>query len=375
MRTNVFLDRSRIKDRQGCPTYRYLHYDKKLPDNPEASGLQKPIPARHFGVGLVVHKGLEILLKTGDIGKATGEEVDALLFEYFPYDNDRKEAEYLCKGLIYGWYRERYPAIMRDYHILETEKTYQWQIAEDAQYLYYYNFRVDALLERKDDARITILDFKTSKKCDDEWARMFEHDLQPILYTTAIDELLGVDCLGMLFEGLVKGETRIDTAKSSPFHGQWIQYSPLCYGYKTDNGYQLDYLKGAEKIRVSDHFSVEEWYDHFVIPQLNTSLFVHVPPIKPTPIVAQNIIQSIIFAETTYHSTLSRINQIASDYPTLLPYIEAREIEKNTSHCWKYGKEYQCQFYDICWTQGVSEDPLSHGYIPRVHNHAEEVNS
>lgn len=373
MRIDVFLDRSRIKDRQSCPTYRYLHYDKKLPQAPETSGIQKPIPPKHFGVGLIVHKGLEILLKTGDVKKATGEEVDALLLEYFPSPLERQEMEYLCKGLIYGWFIERFPAIIRDYNILNTEQTYQWKIAEDSTHTYYYNFRVDALLERKDDGRIAILDFKTSKKCDDEWARMFEHDLQPILYTAAIDALLGTDCLGMIFEGLTKGEARIDTAKSSPFYGDWIQYSPLCYGYKTSNGFQLDYAKGAEKIRVWDYFTVEDWYDKFVLPQLNTSLFAHVPPLKPAPIIAQNVVQSIIFAETTYHNTLSRIDAIRQNYPELLPYIEARELEKHTSHCYKYGKDYACQFYDICWTQGVSDDPLSHGYIPRVQNHAEEV--
>lgn len=376
MNTPVFIDRSRIKARQDCPTYRYYHYHKKLPDDPNIVGLQKPLPARHFAIGLIVHKGLETLLKTGDIREANGKDVDALLLEYFPNsETERREVEYLCKGLIYGWYKERYDAIIRDYEVLECEKTYQWPILQQNGKTYFYNFRVDVLLKRRDDGRIAILDFKTAKKCDDEWMRMFEHDLQPILYTRAIDELLEIDCLGMIFEGLVKGSTRVDTAKSSPFYGSFIQYSPLCYGYKTPNGFQLEYVKGAEKIFVGDYFTVEDWYDKVVQYQLNEPLFVHIPPVKPAPIISQNVINSIIFSETNFQRHIDDIDEITQNAPELLSYYETSRIEKHTSNCIKYGSEYQCPFYDICWTQGVADDPLAHGYIPRVQNHLEEVNS
>lgn len=370
----VFLDRSRIKSRQECPTYRYLHYHKRIEDNPEVIGLQRPLPATHYGVGLIVHKGLEILLLTGDIKKAMGSDVDALLYEYFPNNTHlRDEMTYLCKGLIYGWWKERYEAICRDYDILDVEKTFQWPIHSDGRHEYLYNFRIDALLKRKDDGRIAILDFKTSKKCDDEWMRMFEHDLQPILYTKAIDELLGVDCIGMIFEGLVKGHQRIDTAKSSKFHGKFVQYSPLCYGYKSQDGFHISYIKGTEKFFVGEYFSVEDWYDKFVSQQLDEPLFVHVPPIKSPPVIAQNIVNSIIYAEHNFQRILDDITQLSQTYPNLVPHCESTRIEKHTNHCFRYGSEYQCPFYDMCWTQGVSDAPLEHGYIPRVQNHSEEV--
>lgn len=368
----VFLDRSRIKSRQECPTYRYLHYHKKLPGQ-DLPGLQKPFPADHFAIGLAVHKGLEILLKTGDIKEAIGGQIDALLYESIPSDFRRKEATYLVKGLIYGWYRERYGAIIRDYEIYDSERTFQWKFHTENGHDYFYNFRVDALLKRRDDGRIAVLDFKTAKKCDDEWMRAFEHDLQPMLYTKAIDEILGVDCLGMIFEGLVKGFTRIDNAKSSPFHGRIVQYSPFCYGYKTDDGFQLDYVKGAEKFFVGDYFSPEDWYDKFIAVQEDEPLFAHIPPIKPAPLVIQNVLSSITTAEVNFQAKLNQIDACTLSYPTLLPYTENRLFEKHTNHCWKYGSEYQCQFYDMCWTQGVSEDPLSNGYILRVPNHDEEV--
>lgn len=371
-RIPVFLDRSRIKARQECPTYRYLHYHKKLPGE-EIVGLQKPTPADHFAIGLAVHKGLEILLKTGNIEEAIGKEVGALLYASIPDPFRLREAEWLVKGLIYGWYRERFPTISRDYRVYDAEKTFQWEIHVDGQYQYLYNFRVDALLERKDDGRIAILDFKTAKKCDEEWARMFEHDLQPMLYTKAIDEILGVDTLGMIFEGLVKGQARYDTGKSSPYYGKVVQYSPFCYAYQTPDGFRVDYVKGAKKIFIGDFFSPQEWYDKFLSIQSPELLFAHVPPIKPAPLVVQNVISSIITAETNFQNKLDIVNACHDNYPSLLRHTEHRLFERHTNHCWKYGSEYQCPFYDICWTQGVDENPLDHGYILRVPNHDEEV--
>ena len=284
--------------------------------------------------------------------------------------------EYLCKGLIYGWYKDRYDVITMDYTIIATEQTYQWEIYQNDKHTFLYNFRVDALLERKDDGRIAILDFKTAKKCDDEWVRMFEHDLQPMLYTRAIDELMGVDTIGMLFEGLVKGQNRVDTAKASPFYRQCIQYSPLCYGYKTYDGFSPTFVRGAEKIRVWEYFSVEDWYDKFIAPAFDLEpIFVHIPPIKNSPVTIGNVVNSIIHAESSYQDKLDYIQHIQQHYPSLLNHYESFIIEKHTSHCFKYGSDYACPFYDMCWTQGVAEDPLNNGYIPRVHNHSEEVSS
>lgn len=365
------LDRSRIKARRECPSFRYWHYHKKLMDQ-EVAGLQLRFPGYNFAIGLAVHKGLEVLLKTGDIDLAlTACEGEVRL--YFTDLPDRLvEMLWLCQSMVYGWYSQRYHAILADYDILATEQTYTWRING----LFDYNFRVDALLERKDDKRIVILDFKTTKKASYDWAKSFEHDLQPMLYIRALEEIMGLrNLVGMQFEGIVKGDHRVDTNKTSPYYGKVIQYSPYCYGYKNSktNQFQLDYIKGVPRIAAWETgMSVKEWFDEVILPSSALyDLFATVPPIRPLPTVIDATLSSIIETELDFMSRVAKVEQVRQEYPTLVNATEDKMFERFTERCWKYGAEHPCEFYDLCWTGGVRDNPTEHGYIPREPNHEE----
>lgn len=350
--------------------YRYISYD--LPNKPgEPSGVTTPFPGFNFAIGLTVHKGLETLLKTSDINAAL-QECIPLLTEYFGQQPERlSEMTALCQGIVYGWYRQRYPVLLEDYNILDAEKSYTWKISED----FDYNFRIDALLERKDDKRLVILDFKTTKKCDGEWARMFEHDIQSILYCRAAEEVLGItDLLGMQFEGMAKGFARTDTSRKSPFYGMMIQYSPYCYGYQDrDGGYHAEYHASYTRIRSWEHMTIPEWYDNVIAhtPEAD-DLFAIVPPFKPLAKTTQLVIDSIVREEDLHHAKVRRLAKVNQDYPELVIPMENQLFERHTDHCLRYGSDYRCSAYDICWTSGVREDLDAHGFVPRVPNHTED---
>lgn len=365
------LDRSRIKARRECPTYRYWHYHKRVMAE-EAAGLQKSFPGYHFAIGLVVHKGLEVLLQTGDITAALSA-CDPELVRYFSDKPEKfREMEWLCKGMVYGWYSQRYHDILSNYRVVETERTYTWNINR----LFNYTFRLDVLLERLDDNRLVILDFKTTKKASYDWAKSFEHDLQPMLYLRALEEIRGItNIVGMQFEGLVKGDHRVDTNKSSPFFGQVIQYSPYCYGYVAPKSgqIQLDYIKGVPRIAAWDSgHTIQSWFDEVILPSKGLyDLFATVPPIRPLPTVIDATLASIIETETDFMARVAKVEHVRLHYPTLVNVTEDKLFERFTERCWKYGQEHPCEFYDLCWTGGVRDNPLDHGYIAREPNHEE----
>ncbi len=351
---------------------RYVGYH--LPNKPdEPAGLAPKFPGYNFAIGLCVHKGLEILLKTsGDIEAAlaaTATELD-LYFNFDPIV--RGEMGALCQGMVYGWFKQRYPVILQDYTIECAEETYTWKVNDD----FSYTFRVDAFLKRRDDDRLMILDFKTAKKCDGEWARMFEHDLQPILYNRALEEILGItNILGMQFEGLVKGSHRKDTSRKSPFYGMTIQYSPYCYGYEDRSGnLHADYHAAYTRVRSWEKLPINRWYDEVLANTPDADdLFAVVPEIKPGPYIIEATLASVLSEEALFNAKVQRCYHIAKNAPELLATTENQLFERHTGHCLKYGSDYRCFAYDLCWTAGVRDNPEEAALVPRQPNHAEEV--
>lgn len=351
---------------------RYVGYH--LPNQPhEPAGLAPKFPGFSFAVGLCVHKGLEVLLSSkGDIHLAL-EVMAKELDGYFSFDPlVRLEMGALCQGMVYGWYRQRYPVLLQDYEIIETEKTYTWKFSSD----FDYTFRVDALLARRDDHRLMILDFKTAKKCDAEWARMFEHDLQPILYNRALEEILGItNLLGMQFEGLVKGHHRVDTARKSPFYGMTIQYSPYCYGYESREGnLQAEYHASLTRVRSWEKLPIPRWYDEVIANTREAEdLFAVVPEVKPGAYITEATLASILSEEQLFAAKVQRCQHVAVHAPHLLQATENQLFERHTQHCLKYGSDYRCFAYDLCWVAGARSNPAEIDLIPRQPNHTEEL--
>lgn len=350
---------------------RYIGYH--LPNKPEEpAGLAPKFPGYSFGIGLVVHRGLEVLLKTGGDIEAALAATEPELDLYFNMDPlTRGEMSALCQGMVYGWWRQRYPVLTADYAVEKVEETYTWNVNDD----FSYTFRVDSLLRRRDDDRLLILDFKTAKKCDSEWARLFEHDLQPILYNRALEEILGVtNLLGMQFEGLVKGHHRVDTARKSPFYGMTIQYSPYCYGYESNSGdLQAEYHASLTRVRSWEKLPVARWYDEVIAPSREAEgLFAVVPEVKPGAYITEATLASVLSEEALFNAKVQRCHHIAANHPAVLYTTENQLFERHTQHCLKYGSDYRCFAYDLCWTAGVRDNPEEANLIPRQPNHATE---
>jgi hypothetical protein len=94
--------------------------------------------------------------------------------------------------------------------------------------------------------------------------------------------------------------------------------------------------------------------------------FVPMPPIKPTPKHMERWKRQTIAEELDWNRKLEEFEALETD--------EEREqmldvlFPQNEEHCWRY--KGPCEMDDICWTEGIAEDPVgSELYIERQPHH------
>jgi hypothetical protein len=207
--------------RKGYNTYLY-----------RGTGVVSSRPSPPLIIGLSVHKGMEMLLTTGDIEAA----VDAALSEYGPLSEKldtypREEHEALVHALVRGWHRARYEAFIDEFEVLQIEKEVRALLAPGL----VLAARADAVVKRRLDGLVFVWNWKTTGNKTD-WTEQWEDDIQMWTEALAIEDDLNVPVAGVIVEGLFKGATR---------GGQ--STSPLLMGYKRLVGDREVYRSGWEK--------------------------------------------------------------------------------------------------------------------------------
>ena len=102
------------------------------------------------------------------------------------------------------------------------EQAWDWELAPGLK----QHLRMDAILRRKDDGLLHILDYKSAKYVSEGWRDKFEHSNQTELYVQALKDRTGT-VGGMSDEGLIKGAYRKDTARSSKYFRLADSIEPL----------------------------------------------------------------------------------------------------------------------------------------------------
>ncbi len=413
----IYIDRSRVETRQACPRQRFWNYDWISPEEiNKRGGIEAALANVVGGItrtsgslpllnGIAIHAAHARLLagQTIDevIALATKEYTEEVTAKGVFGEADTpaliKEQLAMLEGMVRLWAMWRLPAILEEYELAQfrngeivphavcgpepwgcdpaIELAWEWEMAPGL----VQRLRMDAILRRKGDGMLHILDYKSTKYVSDVWRDKFEHSLQTELYVQALKEKTGEPVGGMLYEGLIKGAWRKDTAKSSPFYEQRIQSSPYCYAYRLEGAdetvWVTDYTakKGFQKVRITDVMTTKEWVEehlqHLVQP---SEMFVSVPPICPPPFELERIKKQVVDQELRYHESLAEYRRLQASGQE----EEASELldlfaPQHASHCVQYGQENKCQFLGICWDQG--SEPLQEGgfEVRRPHHEGE----
>lgn len=359
------VDRSRIQSYHDCKRLRYLKYHR------DRTGLEKRSQSLALVNGSAIHQGLAQLL--------TGDEIDAVVArvcaDYKAATVDRDdlvvaEQVALLEGLLRAWNIVRKPTFLADYDVVSVEQELAWPMGDAIVDM----VRCDALLRRKTDQLLFILEFKTVSAAGDGWLSQWEHNSQMLANTKAIEDLYKEPLGGILIEGLIKGRRAMDRASSSPFYGQYIQQSPLCYGYRLGAVYELAWSRGATKVASWDEMPVSRWLTDVMTPEDLAALFASVPPIRPTNRDLDRWHAQTLIQETNIRRDIAILDEVLDvGNPALLEHTLNARFPQNHNHCFRY-YGYPCEFENLCFNAQVEEDPIGSGlYQRRTPHHPTEA--
>ena len=381
---SIYLtDRSRIVTREECERKRFNNYDYPIDGKP--TGLQRRQMSLPLLNGEWIHEGHARVLAgqpiekvVGDIRQAYSADVAAKgVFGEADTDWLIREQTHLVEGMLRGFALVQMPRILDEYEVVSIEESWDWHLAEGL----VQKMRMDALLRRRSDKLLHILDYKALAYASEDWRRKQERTRQTSLYTLAVQEHYGEAVGGIMYVASVKGSWKTDNAKLSPFYGQKIQHSPYLYAYQhpqtLDTQTAWTNRKGFVKFRTYEQMSMEAWVNWLQEnePETLAGQFIFVPPILPTPKELQRVKTLVIREELTYIRRYEHwqnlqargLHEEAQDY---LDYVLAPMREEA---CYKYGGEHVCMFCEgICFNDGA--DPLADGdFEPRIPHHSTEL--
>lgn len=380
-RTFYLIDRTRVENREDCGMLRFLGFDF------DGDGLDSEQASLPLLSGIAIHAAHARLLA----GQAIDGVIESIISDYVAEITQRgiagleitksiiREQKALLEGMLRMWATIRLPRILEEYDVVSIEQTWDWELIPGL----VQRLRLDALLRRKGDGLLHILDYKTVGYPSEVWMEKFEHNLQTCLYLQALKEKSGEPVGGILYEGIVKGQFKKDTAFKSPWYGQKIQQSPYTIGYALSGDcgtiYQSDYTskKGYNKVRPFEAMSMEAWVNEVLIPEgKGNDLFIIVPAICPPDYELLRVKDQVIYEELKYHRELDEYRFLlasakesgSSAVQDIADRHLARVAPIRTNRCYKFGMDHRCKFIDVCFNQGA--DPLNGGgYVKRMPHH------
>jgi len=349
-------------------------------------GWERRKHALPLATGIYVHKGLEYLLATGNASEAAQKSRSSYLAEVEERGLAIEEAgdeqavieeqSALVEALVLAWARVRWPKWQAEYEVVEIEAEDRVLLSDDVTLA----VRADAVVRRKYDHRLFVVNFKTVGTADERWMRTWEVDMQLMTELLAAERRHGHEFGGVIIEGLVKGR-RMPVKDSVGTVIGYRDSSPLIWGYKCEADpplRQLEYAWEYTKRKGWGRFAV--WREHFPMSPLGASSavdywvnwlpeevvedqFITVPPIMRSAERIEAKVKQIV--AITRQVELANAT-IAADQGFGLD----EHYAQNERSCHYPSK---CAMWDACWTHNVAEDMQGSGlYLPRKDHHAIE---
>ena len=390
--STIQTHRSGISTAQECMRKRWHVYES--PNGAKTGGFERLKLALPLATGIYVHTGLGALLLGKPVDQAVKLACDGYISEIESRGLETEvleqvadviiEQNALIEALIRAWNRIRLPYYQENFDIMEddVEREQSSMLIEPdslgvmpgVELL----IRCDALLRRKLDGKLFIANWKTVGSADFRWYQGWEVDMQILTETLAVETRLGERLGGVIVEGLIKGARYKVKNKEGEVTG-YRQGSPLIYGYKHPGNppidppaYDFNYTKrkGWSRFKVWEEEElggVSGWVD-WLPEELLESQFAVVPPLLRDAAAIESKVRQIVAIERQIYLGKMTYEQAKSEEEKLI--VLDNMFPQNEHNCiWPS----RCQMYEMCWTGGVSDDPIGSGlFRARVPHHPQE---
>lgn len=385
----IVTSRSAVAAFQRCPRLRYWQYEAE--NSTSTPGWERKALAIPLVTGIYVHQGLEQALKGESPASAAGHAKAAYLGEVekrgLAVEEGSDEQAVIeeqaahVEALVLAWCRVRLPKWLEEYELVEVEAEDRVPLSEDV----VLAVRADAIVRRKYDHRMFVVNFKTVGTADERWLRGWEVDMQLMTELLAAERRHGHEFGGVIIEGLIKGRRMPEKDSDGNVKG-YRDSSPLLYGYKCDADpplvplqYQWEYTKRKGWYRFptwrepfqgsvagfgnvsyeASRLSPIEYWINWLPEEVVEAQFTVVPPImRDEQKIESKVVQIATMEKQIRAGVLAVESGVSLD----------ATFPQNEHSCVYPSK---CAMYDMCFTGNVASDPGGSGlYVPRTDHHA-----
>lgn len=364
----LHTDRSRIVAYRNCPRLRYWTYHHA------GSGIVPAGTSIPLMLGSAFHEVVAQLRVAGDpapVISAAAEALRGTMHEGIPPGADLDAAEFLVheqvrllEGLSWAWVRVRLPMIQEEFEPVVVEREILWPMGHttvgDSTVEVVDMVRCDVLERRRADGALFYREYKTTSTGDEEWAKQFDTSTQILANLLAVRETLHEEVAGVIIEGVIKGSRAKDRSKTSPFFGQRVQQSVLCYVYDTPTGLELEWSRSGRKTPSWTLVTARDLVYRFLDEAACRAFFSPIPPIIPREEHLQRWRRQVVHQEGSICRSLMNGEDLDVAFPM------------NDDHCHRYFGS-PCAYKDCCFDPVIGADPLRSGlYVPRTPHHPTE---
>jgi hypothetical protein len=351
-----YVDRTRTAVDWKCPRQRFWNYEYAN------RGIVKTGTSLELFLGICVHDALAAI---GSL-QSRGFDIDidtiaetAYLQVYNQLVTDStpeaiefgKEQGTLVEGLVRGFFKHVWPALMSEYKVVCAEKEMEYSLGEG----FVFMAKPDLIVEDKD-GELTYLEYKTTSSKKEQWINSWDTAVQLHSSVLATEQTLGKRPTYVRIIGLYKG-----------YESYGKQGSPMCYGYKkfgnppfTQDQIQYEFKAGFRRTPVWEmKGGIKEWVETMPMNVLADQF-----PMTMPIFVNEDLVKSF------FRQRLEREKEIAAYDPENIVLNLDKVFPQNFDACqpaWGYG----CGYKKLC--HGYVENPLDAGFELRTPHHIQEA--
>lgn len=371
-----------------CPRDRYYSYEF------DGVGLESDSESLDMFLGTTVHDGTAVIaIQHKDTSKpispmADRPPVDIDLIASTAYsqmfealkngvpgkesdvDTYAREQSTLVEGLMRGFYKHQWPLLLARFPkilAIEADVTFRHNAEGEADLdgQFIFMAKPDLVLEGPEGA--VYVEYKTTRSKKVEWINSWDKSVQVHATMAAIKQTLGIDCVGVIVQGLYKGYESYGKI-SSPFAYAYHRWGNPPFT-QTETVYE--YKAGYKRYPVWElDGGCKKWVDGMPSEVLMEQ-FPQTPIIFPD----QDMIRAF-FAQRAMRELDIRLAREmilkareAGDNKTVQSILTVT-FPQRFKEC-KPAHGFECPRQHLCWGDGAS-DPLKHGCSHRTPHHSAE---